>query len=138
MGADFSTLLSQIAAQQQPPPPPPPPPIQLPADPTGVKEYGRIQSEYATYSNQIISDEIRKTRQSLKPLRAKTAPAEDLEMERRKITLDAQQSLFLVQLALFLVFLSLVSFVVLPQSWAGGITFLLLCVGIGSGFFLRR
>lgn len=139
MGADFSRVLAQLAAQQAPPPPPPPPsPIRLPVDPTGVNEYGKIQTEYAGYSVLGIRDEIQKTKQSLKPLRAKTAPAEDLELERRKITLEARQSLFLVQLCLFLVFLSLVSFVVLPQPWATSITFLLLCVGIGSAFFLRR
>jgi hypothetical protein len=31
-----------------------------------------------------------------------------------------------------------VAFIVLPRDWANGISFLLLCVGIGSGFFLRR
>lgn len=119
-------------------PPPPPPPVILPKDGAGVKEYGRIQSEYATYSTQGISEAIRETDQALKPLRAKTAPAEDLELERRKISTDAKQSLVLVQLALFLVFLSLLSYVVLPITWAHGISFLLLCVGIASGFFLRR
>jgi hypothetical protein len=103
-----------------------------------VSSYGRIQSEYASYSNQGVLDAVRSTEQALKPLRAKTAPAEDLELERRKITTDAQQSLALIQLALFLVFLSLLSYVVLPREWAHGISFLLLCVGIGSGFFLRR
>lgn len=119
-------------------PPPPPPPVILPKDGAGVKEYGRIQSEHATYSSQGISEAIRETDQALKPLRAKTAPAEDLELERRKISTDAKQSLVLIQLALFLVFLSLLSYVVLPITWAHGISFLLLCVGIASGFFLRR
>lgn len=105
---------------------------------TDVSSYGRIQSEYATYSNQGLADAIRTTGQALKPLRAKTAPADDLSLERRKISLDARQSLVLIQLALFLVFLSLLSYVVLPREWAHGISFLLLCVGIGSGFFLRR
>jgi hypothetical protein len=103
-----------------------------------VSSYGQIRSEYASYSNQGVVDAIRSTEQALKPLRAKTAPAEDLELERRKITLDARQSLVLVQFALFLVFLSLLAFVVFPREWAGGISFLLLCVGIGTGFFLRR
>jgi hypothetical protein len=88
-------------------------------------------------ANTVVND-IRETDQALKPLRAKVAPAEDLELERRKITADARQSLVLVQLALFLVFLSLLSYVILPQAWANGISFLLLCVGIGAGFFLRR
>jgi hypothetical protein len=103
-----------------------------------VSSYGRIQSEYASYSNQGVLDAVRNTEQALKPLRAKTAPAEDLELERRKISTDARQSLVLIQLSLFLVFLSLLSYMVLPREWAHGISFLLLCVGIGSGFFLRR
>jgi hypothetical protein len=103
-----------------------------------VASYGRIQSEYATYSSQGLAEAIKETNQDLKPLRAKTAPAEDLELERRKITLDARQSLVLIQFALFLVVLSLLSYVILPRTWAHGITFLLLCVGIGTGFFLRR
>lgn len=110
----------------------------IPPDPTGVKRYGQIQSDRTIYSNAGISDAIRETDQALKPLRAKTAPAEDLELERRKISLEARQSLVLIQLALFLVFLSLVSYIVLPVGWASGISFLLLCVGIASGFFLRR
>ena len=103
-----------------------------------VSSYGRIRSEYATYSDQGITTAIHETEQALKPLRPKTAPADDLALERRKISLDARQSLLLVQLALFLVFLSLLAYVVLPRDWANGISFLLLCVGIGSGFFLRR
>jgi hypothetical protein len=103
-----------------------------------VSSYGRIQSEYASYSNQGVLDAVRNTEQALKPLRAKTAPAEDLELERRKISTDARQSLVLIQLSLFLVFLSLLSYMVLPREWSHGISFLLLCVGIGSGFFLRR
>ena len=103
-----------------------------------VSSYGRIQSEYASYSNQGVLDAVRSTEQALKPLRAKSAPAEDLELERRKISTDARQSLVLIQLSLFLVFLSLLSYMVLPREWAHGISFLLLCVGIGTGFFLRR
>jgi hypothetical protein len=103
-----------------------------------VSSYGQIRSEYATYSDQGIASAVRETSQALKPLRAKTAPSEDLDIERRKISLDARQSLVLVQLALFLVFLSLLSYVILPLNWANGISFLLLCVGIASGFFLRR
>ena len=112
--------------------------LSLPNDPTGVRLYGKVQSDHAIYSNMGVTQAIRDTSRALKPLRAKTAPADDLEEERRKITLDARESLVLVQLALFLVFLSLLAYVVLPRQWAHGISFLLLCVGIGSGFFLRR
>lgn len=118
--------------------PPPPPEVTLPEDPTGVIRYGQLRTEYATYSNREIAKALQETNQALRPLRAKTAPAEDLELERRKISIDAKQSLVLVQLALFLVFLSLLSYVVLPTTWAHGISFLLLCVGIATGFFLQR
>jgi hypothetical protein len=134
MGADFSALLARLA----PPPPPSTPPVRLPSDPTGSQKYGQAQGDYATYSSQEIAKTIRDTNQALKPLRAKTAPADDLALERRKISIDARASLVLIQVALFLVFLSLLSYMVLPRDWAHGISFLLLCVGIGSGFFLRR
>ena len=104
-----------------------------------VKEYSRIQSDYATYSGtQEVQKAIRETDKSLKPLRAKTAPAEDLERERRAISKEVRQNMFFVQLAMFIVVLSLLSYLVLPRDWAHAITFLLLCVGIATGFFLRR
>lgn len=103
-----------------------------------MSKYGYIKSEYATVSigSQVAKD-IRETEQALKPLRAKVAPAEDLELERRKIAEDARKPLIFIQLALFIVFLCLVSYVVLPQNWANGISFLLLCVGVAGGFFLK-
>jgi hypothetical protein len=104
-----------------------------------VSSYGQIRSDYATVSlgNQVAT-ELQATNRDLKPIRAKVAPAEDLEMERRKITQDAQQDLVLIQVVLFIVFLCLLCYVVLPQDWAHAISFLLLCVGIASGFFLKR
>ena len=104
-----------------------------------MSSYGRIQSEYATVSGgSQLATEIRTTDQALKPLRPKVAPAQDLELERRKIVEDVGQPMILIQLSLFLVFLCLLSYVVLPTDWAHGISFLLLCVGIASGFFLKR
>ena len=103
-----------------------------------MSNYGQIRSDYAMVSvgSQVAKD-IRDTQQALKPLRAKTAPAEDLELERRKIAEDTRKPLIYVQLALFIVFLCLLSYVVLPQAWANGISFLLLCGGIATGFFLK-
>ena len=104
-----------------------------------VQRYGDIRSEYATVSGmQGLGAGIRETEQALKPFRPKTAPAEDLEKERRAITAEAQQTLIFAQIALFLLVLSLVCYIMLPRDWAHGITFLLLCVGIASGFFLRK
>ncbi len=104
-----------------------------------VDEYSRIQSEYATYhGTQGVRDAIQETEQSLRPLRPKVAPADDLEKERRAISKEVSQNMFLVQFALFLLVVSMICYAVLPQDWAHGITFLLLCVGIATGFFLRR
>jgi hypothetical protein len=104
-----------------------------------VGEYSRIQSEYATYSSsQGIQQAIQETNKSLRPLRAKTSPVEDLERERLAISRELRQDMFLAQLASFLVVLSLLSYIMLPPVWAHGITFLLLSVGIATGFFLRR
>jgi hypothetical protein len=111
---------------------------QIRSDPTRVAQYGQIRSDHGAISNSGVLDAIRTTNQSLKPMRAKTAPADDLERERRAISLDARQSLVLVQLALFLTVLALLSYLILPRDWANGISFLLLCVGVASGFFLRR
>lgn len=103
-----------------------------------VGEYSRIQSEYATYNVAGLGTAIRDTEKALRPLRAKTAPAEDLERERRAISTEVQRNMLLAQFAIFLVIASMISYLVLPSEWAHGITFLLLCVGIATGFFLRR
>jgi hypothetical protein len=74
----------------------------------------------------------------LKPLRPPTAPAEDLEKERRAIAFDVRRSVLFIQVALGLIVLALVAYLVLPASWANGVAFLLLCVGVAVGFFLRE
>jgi hypothetical protein len=75
---------------------------------------------------------------SLKPFRPPTAPASDLEKERKEITDIARRSLYFIQIALFLVVLSMLSYFVLPLDTANLVAFALLCVGIAMGFFLRR
>jgi hypothetical protein len=100
---------------------------------------GQIESEAAAYRS--VSDAgtvIRDTTASLRVLRAPTAPSSDLEKERRAISLDLKQGLLFVQVVLFLTVLSLVAYLVLPTTWAHGIVFLLLCVGVATGFFLRK
>lgn len=100
-----------------------------------VREYSRIQSEYASYSG---GQGIQETIDALKPLRPPTAPSRDLDAERRAITREVQQNMFLVQFALFILVASLVAYLILPTDTAHGIVFLLLCVGIATGFFLKK
>ena len=84
------------------------------------------------------ADDIRSTWMQLKPLRPPTAPAEDLEKERKAIAFDVRRSVLFIQVALGLIVLALVAYLVLPASWANGVAFLLLCVGVAVGFFLRE
>lgn len=82
--------------------------------------------------------EFREVIDSLKPFRPPTAPASDLEKERKEITNLAKRDMFFVQAALFLVVLSMLSYFMFSLDTANLIAFALLCVGIAMGFFLRR
>ena len=100
---------------------------------------GNIASEAAAFRTVAESGKaIRDATSSIRGLRAPTAPSSDLDNERRAISLDLKQSLTFLQVVLFLVVLSLVAYLVLPIGWAHGIVFLLLCVGVATGFFLRK
>lgn len=82
-------------------------------------------------------DVLEEVNQSLKPFRPPTAPASDKAIERKAI-LSGNQSLVFIQLALFILLGVLVVYLVLPTTAANGVAFLLLCVGVAYGFFLRR
>lgn len=75
--------------------------------------------------------------QSLKPFRPPTSPGSDKAIERNAI-LSGNRSLVFVQLVLFILLAVLVVYVVLPPNYANAIAFVLLCVGVAYGFFLRR
>lgn len=106
---------------------------------TYTRNYERIRSDYAMFSEYTQDARaIKAVADSLKPIRPPTAPASDLETERRGITTESQSNLLFVQIALALVVISLLSYLALPAEYAHGISFLLLSVGISFGFFLRR
>lgn len=100
-----------------------------------ISKYSSLQSEFASFTG---GQEIRETNRLLRPLRAKTAPAEDLERERRAISTEVHRDMLLAQIAIFLLLASIISYFTLPSTMAHGITFLLLCTGIATGFFLKR
>lgn len=100
---------------------------------------GRIESEAASWREiSSAGKDIQETTKSLRTMRAPTAPSDDLEKERRAISFDLKRSLTFIQVVLFLVVLSLLAYLVLPATYAHSITFLLLCVGVAVGFFLRN
>jgi hypothetical protein len=84
-----------------------------------------------------VLDTLTDVNQSLKPFRPPTAPASDMERERKAIQ-TGRPSFLYIQLALFILLAVLVSYLALPMSTAHGLSFLLLCVGIAVGFFLRK
>lgn len=98
-------------------------------------EYAKIDSEY---TEARVSRDVKEVKDSLKPFRPPTAPSSDLEKERKAITEDARRSLYFLQVALFLVVVVMLSYLILPLDYANPIAFLLLCVGISMGFFLKR
>jgi len=85
-----------------------------------------------------LPEKIREVTDSLKPFRPPTAPSSDLEKERKEITNLATRNLYFIQIALFLVVLSMLSYFMFSLDTANLIAFGLLCVGIALGFFLRR
>lgn len=101
--------------------------------------YGKIQSDYATYSP--LSDAVRNIKtvsDSLKPFRPPTAPSSDIEIERKAILAASAKHILLLQVALFVVFLSLIVYLVVPIKYAHSAVFLILCVGIAVGIFLSN
>lgn len=90
-------------------------------------------ANYSSVNTDVMKDIIN----SLKPFRPPTAPASDIEKERKDITGIARQNLFFIQVALFLVVLVMLGYIILPQDSANLIAFALLSVGIAMGFFLK-
>jgi hypothetical protein len=104
-----------------------------------VQEYSRIQGDYANVSSTAkVAKQFQDTMKSLAPMRPPTAPASDLEGERKAILSFAQKDMFFIQIALFLAVLSMLGYLILPTDYAHSIALLLLTVAISFGFFLRR
>lgn len=103
-----------------------------------AQEYGKIQGDYAVFkTSKDASTKMKDVTDSLRTFRPPTAPASDIEAERKKILGLSNKNLFFIQISLFLLLLSMVTYLILPAEYAHGIVFLLLCTAISFGFFLR-
>lgn len=103
-----------------------------------VQTYAMIENDEKMFKNsRMVSDEITGLKSTLKAKRPPTAPSSDLEQERQEIIHIGKQSLYFIQVALLLVVLVLLSYIVLPLTYANSISFVLLSVGVAIGFFLR-
>lgn len=98
--------------------------------------YGAIQSDFASY--EADANKLREVTNSLRSHRPPTAPADDLEKERRAISATLQTNYLFLQISLFLVLLVLVIYVILPAQYAHFLAFLVLISGIMIGIFLRK
>jgi sensor c-di-GMP phosphodiesterase-like protein len=102
-------------------------------------DYTRIQTEYAGYASSAgTKDVIQDVSKSLTPFRPPTAPASDIEIERKAIASVNNQKLLMIQVALFIAVLVLLSYVLLSTDTAHLVALLLIAVGIATGFFLRK
>lgn len=100
-----------------------------------VQRYEKIQSELAVFR---AGEAIRNVSDSLKPMRPPTAPDSDIERERMAILSVVRKNMLLIQISLFIIFLSLLTYLIVPSQYAHNIVFLLLSVNIAIGFFLWK
>ena len=123
--------------------PPPPPPAQTSVvtqtTPAQVRQYQRIQSEYASYVP--VGDAataIQETNKRLRVPRPKVATETEINNERKAIVRTKTPSLLVLQVALATVVLCLLVYVFIPANYAHGIALLVLSVGIAVGIFLTK
>jgi hypothetical protein len=88
----------------------------------------------ATYVGKKLKD----VSDSLAPFRPPTAPAEDIEEEKRKIVKGGGPSFLFMQVTVAMVALSLLCYVFLPVSYAQPLSFLMLSVAVAVGIFLWK
>ncbi len=124
-------------------PPPPPPPPQTTAitqtTPAQVRQYERIQSEYASYVPVgQAAGAIQELNKRLRVPRPKTATEAEINKERKAIVRTNTPSLIVLQVALATVVLCLLVYVFVPAKYAHGIALLILSVGIAVGIFLKK
>ena len=96
---------------------------------------GTFQQNYAEFFD--ASGAIDNTINQLKVKRPPTAPADDLSYMRTLVLRGPSIDILLIQIALALAVLSLVSFLFLSRVLAQGLTFVLLSTGVAIAFFLR-
>ena len=104
-----------------------------------VREFSRIDSKYTDFKDaSSAAVKLKEVSDSLKPMRAATAPSSDLEKERKAILSIETRDLFFIQFSLFLLVLVFLAYFTLPTDTAHVLAFLLLSVGVSIGFFLTR
>jgi len=90
------------------------------------------------YSISTARGALKTVSDSLAPFRPPTAPASDIEMEKKKIVKGGGPDFLFLQTTLFMLALSLLCYIFLPLNYAHPVAFLLLSVGVAVGIFLWK
>jgi hypothetical protein len=102
-------------------------------------QYSKLQTEFTAYKSvQDAANEVKEITKSLNATRPAVAPGDEADKEHRTIMGIVSQRLLLLQAVLALVVVSLIGYFVLPLNAAHSLTFLLACVGIAIGIFLKE
>lgn len=121
---------------------PPPPSITLVTQttPNQVRQFERIQSEYAYYApTGPTAKAIQELNSNLRVPMPKTATETDIQKERKAIVnAKAAPSLLIFQVALATLVVCLLVYVFVPAKYAHGLALLILSVGIAVGIFLKK
>lgn len=84
------------------------------------------------------ANQIRQTTKSLEPLRPPTAPRSDIEQTKKSIISIRSPNLLVIQIALVILMLCLLTYLFLDAKYAHPMVILLTSVGIAVGFFLKK
>ena len=88
----------------------------------------------ATY----VNSKLKEVSDSLAPFRHPTAPAADIEEEKRKIVKGGGPNFLFLQVTVAMISLSLLCYVFLPVSYAQPLSFLMISVAVAVGIFLWK
>jgi len=104
-----------------------------------VQKYGSLRSQYASYNAaREAGNAIAAVTQTLKPMRPPTAPADDIQKEKRALSESSAPNFLLFQVALVVLLICLLIYLFVPAQYAHGIVVLVLSVGIAVGIFLTK
>lgn len=90
------------------------------------------------YSISTAKSTLRSVSDSLAPFRPPTAPASDIEIEKKKIIKGGGPNFLFLQTTIFMIALSVLCYMVLPLQYAQPIALILLSVGVAVGIFLWK
>ena len=91
--------------------------------------------DYATIT---VSQSMKNVSDSLAPFRPPTAPASDIEEEKKKIVNSTGPNFLFIQTVIFALALSMMCYLFLPLNYAHPIALILLSVGVAVGIFLWK